>query len=371
MKVLIIGATGHFGGRICRRLAGHPGIELVVASRSLSAASDLAGELATTQTPVEAAALDQVAPDFESQLRAIAPDIVAHTAGPYQGQDYCVARACIEAGSHYVDLADGRDFVAGFSSLDAAAKDADVLLVSGASTLPGLSSAVLDEVRERFRRIEKIETSIAPAHQTPRGLGTVSAVLSYCGKPFEVLEEGSWRTVRGWQDMRRQRYPELGTRLSGACDVPDLQLFPNRIEGLQTATFHAALEARREQIALWLMAGLTRLGLPRNWSAAVPLFRKLSDMMIGLGSDRGGMQMRVSGVDQRGQQIMLQWDLTARQNHGPEIPCVPLLVLIRQLAAGTLTLRGALPCVGLISLEDFDAEIRDLDIDWQIVERSG
>jgi saccharopine dehydrogenase-like NADP-dependent oxidoreductase len=40
-------------------------------------------------------------------------------AGPFQGAEPRVARAAIAAGLHYVDLADARDFVAGFRALDA------------------------------------------------------------------------------------------------------------------------------------------------------------------------------------------------------------------------------------------------------------
>ena len=190
---------------------------------------------------INPAGLDQSSQEFEADLLALRPDIVIHTAGPYQGQDYRVARACIEARCHYIDLADGRDFVRGFGSLDDDAKRNDLLLVSGASTLPGLSSVVIDSLRGEFKTIRKIEISIAPAHQTPRGASTVAAVLSYCGRPFQVLVDGQWVTKHGWHDLRRYRYPEFGTRLGGACDVPDLGLLPDYIEGVEIVTFHAAL----------------------------------------------------------------------------------------------------------------------------------
>ena len=221
---MVIGGTGHFGGRICRRIVGQKNTELVVTSRSAARAQTVVDDLkcADPTARVSAAGLDQQSSAFIADLQSLCPDIVVHTAGPYQGQSYQVARACIEIGSHYIDLADGRDFVQGFNALHEEAKRSGVLLVSGASTLPGLSSVVIDSLRDAFTTIEKVEISIAPAHQTPRGMSTVSAVLSYCGKPFQVLVDGDWVTRYGWQDMRRHRYPEFGSRLSAACDVPDL-----------------------------------------------------------------------------------------------------------------------------------------------------
>ncbi len=239
-----------------------------------------------------------------------------------------------------------------------------------AFTLPGLSSAVIDHLRGQFDAIHEIEISIAPAHQTPRGTGTVKAVLSYCGKPFEVLQNGSWVKRYGWQDMKPQRYPGIGFRLSGACDVPDLGLLPGYVPGVRTVTFHAALEAKWEQVALWKMAWATRLRIVRNWDRFVPTFRWLSSRLIRLGSETGGMRMRLSGVAADQTARTVTWNLTARQNHGPEIPCTPALILARKLAANQIAKRGAFACLGMITLSEFDAEVSDLDIDWKLDDAS-
>jgi saccharopine dehydrogenase-like NADP-dependent oxidoreductase len=369
-RIVVIGGTGHFGGRICRRIVGEPNTELVVTSRSQARAQAIVDELqASNPTALSSAArLDQLSADFETDLLALHPDIVIHTAGPYQGQDYRVAKACIQAGSHYVDLADGRDFVQGFDSLDDAAKRDDLLLVSGASTLPGLSSVVVDSQRREFRAINRIEISIAPAHQTPRGKSTIAAVLSYCGIPFEVLVDGEWVTKFGWQDIRRHRYPSFGMRMSGACDVPDLGLLPIYVDGVDTVTFHAALEAKWEQLALWNMGWLTRAGIIKKWDRFIPMFQNISDRLIGLGSDVGGMHISISGTSIDNKPKSVTWNLLARQNHGPEIPCTPALILVRKLAADSISTRGALPCLGMFSMTDFENELSDFDVRWDICE---
>ena len=314
------------------------------------------------------AVLDQATPEFETELQALRSDIVVHTAGPYQSQDYRVAKACVRLGSHYVDLADGRDFVGGFDVLHAEAKQKDVLLVSGASTLPGLSSVVIDSLRDEFSSIQAIDMSIAPAHQTPRGASTIAAVLSYCGRPFKVFVGGRWVTMHGWQDMRTQRYPDLGLRLLGACDVPDLGLLPDYVSGATTVTFHAALEAKWEQMALWTMGWATRAGIVRRWDRFIPVFQWLSNRLIGLGSDVGGMHIRLSGISFDNTPKSITWNLVARQNHGPEIPCSPALILTRKLAADQISARGAFPCLGMFSMSEFENEISDLDIESSVDE---
>ena len=105
-RIVIIGATGHFGGRICRRILGEPNTELVITSRHLGKVESLSTELArmNADARVSAAAVDQTSPSFAADLAALQPNIVIHTAGPYQGQSYNVAEACLACGSHYIDL---------------------------------------------------------------------------------------------------------------------------------------------------------------------------------------------------------------------------------------------------------------------------
>jgi nucleoside-diphosphate-sugar epimerase len=93
--VVVFGGTGHFGARICRRLAHDPDLELVVTSRNVERAQVLAAELRDDPADVRAAAIDQDASNLADRLRELNPAVVIHTAGPYQGQDY---RRCAERG---------------------------------------------------------------------------------------------------------------------------------------------------------------------------------------------------------------------------------------------------------------------------------
>jgi len=371
-KILVLGGTGQFGERICRRLAGSPDTEIIITSRSQSKADALAREIRAESrlAQVSAAALNRDAADFEDELQHLAPQVLIHTAGPFQGQDYRVARACIAARCHYIDLADGREFVTEIRSLDAAARKAGVLIVSGASTLPGLSSVVIKELQPRFSRIESIESSIAPGHQSPRGQGTVAAVLSYCGHPFKTLRDGEWRTVYGWQDLRWQHYPALGRRLSAACDVPDLSLLPEYVSGVTTVSFHAALEAPWEQLSLWIMSWLTRMRIVSDWTRHAQLFAAVGGRLMMFGSDRGGMHLRVAGIGKDGDRIAYTWYLTAERNHGPEVPCTPSIVLARKLLRGELGIRGATPALDLFSIGEFMDELSEFAVNIELVKET-
>lgn len=369
-RVVVLGGYGHFGAHICRALAAENGFALVVAGRSEAAARTLVESLPGAATRHRAAVVDVHAPGLAQALRNAHADLVIHTSGPFQSQGYAVARACIQAGCDYVDLADGRDFVAGIAALDDAARLHGRVLVSGASTVPGISSAVVSAHLPRFRRLDSIRIGIAPGQKTPRGTATVAAVLSYCGRAFTQWQDGEWAIRHGWQHLMRWRHPVLGWRLWGACDVPDLVLLPARWPSLRTVSFHAALELPVMQLGLWLAAWAHRLRLVRDWSRHAAGLKRATDCLDRFGSDDGGMFVRMDGLGQDGSTLRLDWWLTARRGHGPFIPCVPAIVLARRLAAGDRPPPGAHVCVELVTLDEFTRAVEHLDIAWQTHERA-
>ncbi len=306
---------------------------------------------------IQLARIDLSSLGFREALKDLSPEIVVHCAGPFQGQDYRVASAAIAAGAHYIDLADGRDFVANFADCNnAAAESAEVVAVAGASTVPALSSAVVDHFAGRFKKLREIQIVIAPAQRAARGTATIAGVLSYAGRPFKWLHRGEWVNAYGWQEIRRTRIEGVGTRWAAACDVPDLELFPRRYPSVETVEFRAALEIAMQHGVLWVVSMLRRwdLRLPiERW--AVPLDR-FASWLDGFGSERGGMLVSLIGTYFDGRTARIEWHLNAPKNHGPEIPCMASVLLVRKLARGDAMVHGATPCMGLLTLADFEPE---------------
>ena len=352
MRVVVIGGYGNFGARVCRGLADSAGMEVVAAGRRPEEERRSIAEL-----NVRHARLDYSAPDFAAALKRLAPDLVIHCAGPFQSQDYRVARAALAASAHYFDLADGRRFVSHFAqSMQSAARAAQRLAISGASSVPALSSAVIASLMVRLPEIEEIQIAIAPGQRAPRGQATMAAVFSYAGRPFKWVSGGTWRDAWGWQELKRLRFYGLGPRWAAACDVPDLELFPRIYPGVRTVEFRAALELGVQQSALWLAALLRRHGVPlpiERW--ARPLGWLASCMNV-FGGGLGGMLVTVLGRRPDGSRARAEWHLTADALHGPEIPCMAAILLARKLAKGGIAQRGAFPCTGFLSLPEFEQE---------------
>jgi hypothetical protein len=352
MRVVVIGGYGNFGARVCRGLAGSPGMEVVAVGRNPDA-----GRSGIADPDLQHARLDFAAPDFPAALERLAPDLVIHCAGPFQSQDYRVALASMAAGANYIDLSDGRQFVVGFAeAVHSAAHAAQRVAISGASSVPALSSAVIDSLRVRLPQIEEIQIAIAPGQRAPRGEATIAAVFGYAGRPFKWMSGGAWREAWGWQELKRLRFDGLGTRWAAACDVPDLELFPRLYPGVRTVEFRAALEIEAQQFALWFAAMLRRHGVPlpiERW--AKPLDGIASWMNV-FGGDRGGMLVSLVGRRSDGRRARVEWHLAVDADRGPEIPCMAATLLARKLAQGGIALRGAFPCIGFLALREFEPE---------------
>ncbi len=359
-RVLVIGGYGNFGSYIARSLAGDTNIRLLIGGRSVEKARTFAASLEAFHS-AEGHSLD-INADLAVALARIAPDIIVHTTGPFQRQDHRVARASIAQGCHYLDLADARDFVATIAKLDAEARARDVLVVSGASSVPCLTAAVIDAYLSEFARLEAIDYGISAAQHTNRGLATTSAVLSYVGKPMTMLRDGEMKTVYGWEDTHAERYPELGCRLFGNCDIPDLTLFPKRYPTLKSMRFAAGHEVKLLHLGTRMLGALVRLGLLRALDNHAEALLRLALIFDPFGSGRSGFHMILSGVGHDGNPLQRRFVIIARSGHGPYIPCMPAILLARRLANAGAPQRGAMPCVDLIDLDTYLAALGSLDI---------
>lgn len=364
--ILVLGGYGNFGEKIASTLAGTDGITVIAAGRDQRKVDSVAKDLSRQHDKdVHGFVLDIDQSDFARRLAGSGARLVIHTSGPFQGQNYHVAEACIESGIDYIDLADARGFVRGFEALDARARENSVTAISGASTVPGLSSAVLREYVPHFEELKEVHYGIAPGNRADRGEATVKAILSYTGRPFKRWQDGSWEKTYGWQEIHRHTFPNpVGRRWLASCDIPDLDLFPKHYPSLRTIKFYAGLELSSLHIGMWLMSWLARLRVVGDWARFSRRIYQMSRWFDKLGTDVGGMYVQLSGSGHDGKMLRTRWNLVAEEGHGPQIPTIPSVILAKKLANGTLDALGAKACMGLFSLEEFFEEVNDWNV-WQ------
>jgi len=365
-RILIIGGYGNFGSYITRTLARESLIQIIIGGRSIEKASALADEIVAENKP-EITAIN-INENLVNSLATLKPDIVIHASGPYQTQEHHVAEACIAQGCHYIDLSDGREFVGSISKLDKKAKIKGVLVVSGASSVPCLTAALVDHYKQKFKMLKKLDYGITTAQKTSRGLATTTAILSYTGRKFKTLIDGEMKDIVGWQNLHARKYPELGWRLLGNCDIPDLELFPDRYPELKNIRFFAGIEIPFIHLGLWFISWLVRLGILRHLENHAQLLLKISNLFNFIGSNNSALHMQLTGTDGDGNEKKLIFDLTASSGDGPYIPCMPAIIMAKKLANDEIKESGSSPCIGFITLDEYLGALEYLDIQWHTTE---
>ncbi len=358
LRVLLVGAAGAVGRRLAEGLAREPGIRLILAGRTRAPLDRLRDALGGAP---ETCVLDRDRAT-EGDLRTLGAGVVIDAAGPFQDSRTALIEAAIDAGCHHIDLADGREFVANIRRFGAAAQREGVAVLSGASSTPALSHAVLDALTKGWRRIDTLSVAISPGNRAPRGLSVVRAILSWAGRPVSVFRAGAWTTAPGWSGTRRLDFPGLGPRLAALCDTPDLDLLVDRYRPRVTAEFLAGLELPVLHHGLALATWPVRRGWLRSLAPLARPMRFLAALLRPLGSDRGGMVVEAAGRDDNDRPVQARWSLVAEAGRGPYVPTLPALALVRRIRDGRLPFRGAAPCTGILTPEDFEADFARLGI---------
>ncbi len=377
-KILILGGYGVFGGRLARRLVAETDAEVVVAGRSLAKAKAFC-----RQHGGKPFMLDRDG-DVSGAFASLLPDIVVDAAGPFQayGDDaYRVARAAIACGAHYLDLADDTAFVAGVSALDAEACEVGVCVLSGASSVPSISSAALDELTRGLESVALVASAILPGNRAPRGLSVVRSIVGQVGQPLRMWRGGRWTERPAWGgvehlDLLIDGVPPLNGRLASPIGAPDLELFPQRY-GARSVLFEAGLDLKLMHLGLWLLAGLVRIRVLSSLLGLAKPLKWMADRLERFGSDRGGMIVRAVGRNAGGDTVERTWTLIAEGGDGPEIPATPALLICKRLLAedadGMITApslpEGAYPAVGVLRLDEIEAGLSPFAIRFGRAER--
>tara|TARA_R110001583_G_scaffold71050_5_gene200546 strand:- start:58729 stop:60348 length:1620 start_codon:yes stop_codon:yes gene_type:complete len=352
MKIVVLGGYGVFGSRLARLLI-RDGHDVTIAGRNVRKAQALANVLGCTAMTVDHRA-DPVAV-FDTS-----PDVVVDAAGPFQAyhhDPYIIPRLCLEYDADYLDLSDDAAFTVGLGALDNDARKRNRRLLSGVSTVPGISSAVAADLCIGLDEILLIDTAILPGNRAPRGKSVMASIIGQLGQTARVWRGGIWRDQRCWSDTRRIRLSSDLVRSARFIEVPDILIFPDFFRA-KSVMFRAGMELRLLNAAMYGVAALRRYWPFEVTSRCATFFWGLANLFLPFGTDRGGM--RVVVVGRKGAtMIRREWRLIAVAGEGPYIPAVCARAVIRRVAQVP---PGARPCLAEVSRTDVENAMTDLAV---------
>ena len=359
-RIVLIGATGIFGSQLARGLATIAGVKLTLTSRTLARAQVIAAPLGA-----DAEAFNRI-DDAAAFFARAKPWLVIDASGPFQGSGYDLPRAALQAGAHWLDLADARDYILGFgSAIDAEARTSGLVALTGVSTTPALSGAVVRALTQGWRRVDTIDTAVLPGGSSLVGASVLAAILARAGLPMPAFSEGGTAAQTGWGSARLVELPGVGKRWASPVEVADPELFAPAFGVQSRVAFSAGLENRLEHFGLMALASARRVGFLRRPERLAGLLERARRVTAKIGRDTGGMTVSVSGLDAAGRWRKLRWTLLAHRGQGPAVPTLPALALARQMARGALPAPGARPAHLDLELAAIEAEMAPYAMETQ------
>lgn len=360
IRLLLIGGYGTFGGRIVELLEHEPRLTLIVAGRSQEKASAFSAGRKDAQATLTPICFDRD-DDIAAQLTTIAPNIVIDASGPFQAygvERYRVVEACIAQRVHYLDLADGSDFVAGVVGFDEAARAAGVFALSGASSFPVLTAAVVRRLAQSMARVDTIEGGIAPSPYAGVGENVVRAIASYAGQPVAHLGRTAKIIGRPFTQQRRVTIAPPGclplrSTMFSLVDVPDLLTLSALWPSARRVWMGAGPVPEVLHRALIALSWLVAVGWVRSLMPLSPLLHWATNRLR-WGEHRGGMYVAVTGADVEGRPVTRSWHLLAEGNDGPFIPSMAVEAIVRRCLADQPPAPGARVATGEVELEHYE-----------------
>ena len=352
MKILIVGGYGTFGGRLVDLLAEDARLQIYVAGRNATKARNFVA-LRKVSAKLEALAFDRAGNG--ELLKKLKPGLVVDASGPFQvyGSDpYELVQACIAAGCNYIDLADGAAFVEGISVFDEQAKAAGVFVLSGMSSFPVLTAAVVRHLAKDMAVVDTIQAGIAPSPYAGVGLNVIRAIASYSGKPVDVLQKGVWVKRTGFWDSRYMvvnvpgEIPLRPIRFA-LTEVPDLKVLSWERPEAKSIWMGAGPTPALMHRLLWLAAGLVKIGVLRSLLPIASVMNWVVNT-IRWGEHRGGMIVEVVGSGKK-----RSWHLLAEGEGGPLIPSMAAEAMVLRVHAGRTPESGARSGHRDLELEDY------------------
>jgi Saccharopine dehydrogenase NADP binding domain len=339
--IAVLGAYGTFGARVCRELARR-GHRLILGGRDVQRGFDLARTLDGGPHEVVRADLG----DLESCRRAVrGASVVAVCAGPFATLGTEAARAAIDAGAHYVDIADDRDYIRRLGALDAEFTRVGRCAAYGCSSLPAVSSALALSLLDGSEPPSSARVTLFIGNDNPKGGASIGAMVGRLGR--SVPAPGGARRTFG-DGARIVFPPPIGPRTAYTFDAPEHDLFPALL-GVTSVDVRVGFELPVVNAGLHLLARL-----PVRWGGQTArLLTALAALAPRMGSSAGAVLVELFWSDGRRRARAL-----IATEEGQRIAALPCAIVAHLLATEPPPISGVRPPMDVVSSSTLLAELQ-------------
>jgi saccharopine dehydrogenase-like NADP-dependent oxidoreductase len=348
MKIVVLGACADMAKPILPILADEDGVERVVLA---DIAEERVRALAAGLGPrYEAVRTD--ATDPTSLVAAVrGAGVVLGYVGPFYRFEAPIAEACIQAGVHYVSIADDYDAYLAVSALHDRARAAGVTVVTGLGNSPGLTNLLAKKGYRSMDRPDRIHIAWTGGSDESVGPANVLHVMHIFEGETIQWRDGREVRVRCGEGEKEVEFPEpIGRQTVFYTGHAESVSVPRNLPGLSEVTLHGGI---RPVWVARLAAGFGRLGLTTTHERRRAVARVLAPVMdlfkLGGSADRSVFRIDVHGTH-RCEPRHHWYEGVGRI---AEITSFPLLEGALMVARGEVSARGVLAAEAAFDPDDF------------------
>ena len=143
-KIVILGGYGTFGSLISEQLVNSANV--IIAGHDEKGDKNMQTLLEQTTFCAMQKTKNPCRKLFQEHL------LLSMLRALFLPRDYSIPHTCIEENSHYIDLADDREYVREFIQLDELAKEREIFSCTGASTTPAVTHALVSQLSSGISR---------------------------------------------------------------------------------------------------------------------------------------------------------------------------------------------------------------------------
>ena len=234
MKILSLGGVGAVCEHTTRDLAEYSDFdEIVIGDYNVAAAEKLAAEL--NNPKVKTLKVD--ANDYEGLVKLFKGFDVILNGLPFK-YDMAVTRACVEAGVSGLDVSTEEDQW----SLDAAARDKDIIFIPGVGATPGITNVMARLAADYLEEVDDIQINFAAFRCIAPAPGLLHTFLWEFHPHIEedrlYYKDGEFHSVGPFEGVRMVNFPgPIGDQEVCYIPHPETKTFPKSL-GAKAVSVH-------------------------------------------------------------------------------------------------------------------------------------
>lgn len=287
-EIIMVGGYGHVGQTICRELAAlYPG-KVFAAGRSLDRAEQFSRSTGGQVRPLQLNIKETADPAMLDRVKLVVMCL--------DQTDTTFVRACLETGTHYVDISANGSFLTQVEGLHAEAASGRSTAVLSVGLAPGLTNLLAHHARQQMDRTNTIDISIMLGLGDQHGKAAIEWTVDNLGTDFSVVRESSKTVAASFTDGQTTDFgTKLGHKKAFRFDFSDQHTLPRTL-GVPTVSTRLCFDsAAVTGMMAWLRASgafrLLKFGPVRD--TFVSLFGKM----------RLGSELFAVKIDARGEKF--------------------------------------------------------------------